>query len=701
VVSLIFAVFLFGEFELDPARYELRKRGRRIKLQRIPMELLLVLAKHRGELVLRSDLAKVWDPEDPADVEHSINTAVGKIRRALADDPDEPRFIETVPGKGYRFIAKITEPAEAPPPAIPQPVLAAAPIEKVETNKLRFLVPAIAVAGLILVCAGWLWKLVSAGSPPMSVVPFTALRGSESTPAFSPDGSRVAFTCAADARASRICVKAVTGGAEKELTASDGFDSHPAWSPDGTRVAFLRTDRNGTSSLMLLSSSGADERHLQALSALRHSRISWTPDGSAIAVADSDPPGSPTAIVIVAADSGRKRRVTAPPGPNRGDHSPVFSPDGRRMAFIRSVGSLQIGSLYVLPVDRSGGPLGGASEIATDRRDLTGIVWSADGQFLIGSAGGGLIRLPAGGGTASPLPFQDASEPSVSPDGRRLVYTRYVEQTAIYRLPGPGQPGTSSNLIASSRFNGSPAYSPDGSRIAFMSNRTGRDELWITDGEGRNPKQLTFFGRATLGSPRWSPDGKEIVFDSTVDGPAKIYRISVETGVSRRITSGPSSDVRPSWSHDGKWIYFGSDRRDAWQIWKIAPAGGEPVQVTREGGREAFEDLEGRFLYYVKRSPTPGIWRMLLSGGEPEQVCDDGLQGEWALGSRGLYFLNRRNQLEMLDRSTGNRTLLPAPPLPPSRNSGSLLAAGPEDRWILVIVGVQSESDLSLVENFR
>jgi DNA-binding response OmpR family regulator len=78
VVSLIFAVFLFGDFELDPARYELRKRGRRIKLQRIPMELLLILTKHPGELVLRSNLATVWDPEDPADVEHSINTAVGK-----------------------------------------------------------------------------------------------------------------------------------------------------------------------------------------------------------------------------------------------------------------------------------------------------------------------------------------------------------------------------------------------------------------------------------------------------------------------------------------------------------------------------------------------------------------------------------------------------------------------------------------------
>jgi Tol biopolymer transport system component/DNA-binding winged helix-turn-helix (wHTH) protein len=701
VISLISAVFHFSEFELDPARYELRKRGRRIKLQRIPMELLLVLAKHQGELVLRSDLARIWAPENPPDVEHGINTAVGKIRRALGDNADRPHFIETVPGKGYRFIAKISEPEETPPPVGEPSIPTPDPVEKTDWKQIRFAASAVAALGLTLACGVWLWRNVSAGSPAMSVAPFTALPGSESDPSFSPDGSRVAFAWAADGDASRICIKAVAGGTEKELTAPDGADSNPAWSPDGNWIAFLRTGRSATS-LVVVSTSGTNERRLQVLSSTAtRSRIAWTPNGTAVAVADSDPPGSPTAIFIISADSGRKRRITEPAPPSQGDGSPVFSPDGKKMAFIRNAGSLQIGSVYVLPVDRSGGPLADPTEVATTRRDLTSVAWSAGGRFLIGSATGGLVRFPATGGAADPLPFQDATDPSVSPDGRRIVYTRHVEETAIYRLPGPGWPGTMSNLIASSRFNGSPKYSPDGSQIVFMSNRTGVDELWITNGDGRNPRPLTAFRRATLGSPRWSPDGKEIAFDSTVDGHAKIYVIPAGTGSPRRVTFGPSTDVRPSWSHDGASIYFASDSGGAWQIWKTSRTTGKPVQVTRGGGREAFEDPDGRFLYYVKAAPTAGIWRMSLPGGPAEQITQDGVQGEWAVGRRGLYYRNRRNQLEMLVLSTGDRIPLPEPALPPSRSSGGLLAVGPDDRWILVTVRVRSESDLSIVENFR
>ena len=238
---------------------------------------------------------------------------------------------------------------------------------------------------------------------------------------------------------------------------------------------------------------------------------------------------------------------------------------------MRNAGSSQIGQLYLLTVDRSGVPVGKPAVIPSDRRDLSGIEWSADGRSLICAALGGLVRIPVGGGAAQPLPFQDATDPSLPRRGHRLVYARSVEETAVFRVPGPGFSGATAKLIASRRFNGALKYSPDGRRIVFMSDRTGVDELWLTDGEGQNARQLTSFGRATLGSPRWSPDGRFIAFDSTADGLAKIYWIAADNGAPRRITSGGSSDVRPSWSNDGAWIYFGSNRSGAWEIWKISP----------------------------------------------------------------------------------------------------------------------------------
>ena len=101
-------VFRFASFEADRARYQLRSGSRTIKLERIPLELLFLLLEHRGELISREQIvARLWSDDSFLDTERSINTAVRKIRRALEDDARHPRFIETIIGKGYRFLAPL------------------------------------------------------------------------------------------------------------------------------------------------------------------------------------------------------------------------------------------------------------------------------------------------------------------------------------------------------------------------------------------------------------------------------------------------------------------------------------------------------------------------------------------------------------------------------------------------------------------
>jgi len=103
-------VFRFARFELDRERYQLRSGSRTIKLERIPLELLFLLLEHRGKLVNREQIvARLWCDRSFLDTERSINTAVRKIRRALRDDPRRPRFVETVVGKGYRFLAPLEQ----------------------------------------------------------------------------------------------------------------------------------------------------------------------------------------------------------------------------------------------------------------------------------------------------------------------------------------------------------------------------------------------------------------------------------------------------------------------------------------------------------------------------------------------------------------------------------------------------------------
>src|ERR1700758_4647248 len=99
---------LGDDFELDPRAYELRRGGRSLKLERIPMELLLLLVEQRGQLVTREQIIeKIWGKDVFLDADTSINSAVRKIRQVLKDDPEQPRFIQTVTGRGYRFIAPV------------------------------------------------------------------------------------------------------------------------------------------------------------------------------------------------------------------------------------------------------------------------------------------------------------------------------------------------------------------------------------------------------------------------------------------------------------------------------------------------------------------------------------------------------------------------------------------------------------------
>jgi dipeptidyl aminopeptidase/acylaminoacyl peptidase len=249
----------------------------------------------------------------------------------------------------------------------------------------------------------------------------------------------------------------------------------------------------------------------------------------------------------------------------------------------------------------------------------------------------------------------DASQPSVSRKSNRLVYAQSVRDTDIFRLPGPGYPGKPMDLISSTRADGAPAYSPDGQRIAFISEHTGSKQVWVSDGDGQRVHQLTSLPTGAPGCPRWSPDGGRIAFDSTEQGRGDIYVIGVDSGSVRRITSGPSTNVRPAWSLDGRWIYFGSNRSGEWEVWKTARDGTSPMQVTHDGGREAFENRQGTLFYYTKAPNAEGIWRVPLSGGPAELVSEVGRQGRWALGERAVYYVTKRGGLELLEFSSGRQ----------------------------------------------
>ena len=125
-------ILCFGEFELDRSAYELRRKGRRVKLGRQPMDLLIFLAERPRQLVSRTDIVeRLWGADVFVDVETGVNTAISKVRQALRDSADAPAFVETVAGKGYRFIAEVEAGVLAPAPVEASPAIAGAPVAAV------------------------------------------------------------------------------------------------------------------------------------------------------------------------------------------------------------------------------------------------------------------------------------------------------------------------------------------------------------------------------------------------------------------------------------------------------------------------------------------------------------------------------------------------------------------------------------------
>ena len=145
--------FRFGDFVLDLAAYELRDKGRAVRLERQPMDLLILLVERRGQLVTRADIVeRLWGPDIFVDVETGVHTAIRKIRRALRDSPDAPRFLDTVPGKGYRFIAPVS--VEGPGTAAPVTELALAEVPAREAGPPRFVSSSRALLATIALILG-------------------------------------------------------------------------------------------------------------------------------------------------------------------------------------------------------------------------------------------------------------------------------------------------------------------------------------------------------------------------------------------------------------------------------------------------------------------------------------------------------------------------------------------------------------------
>lgn len=701
-------VLTFDVFEIDLRAGELRKDGRRVKLQEQPFHVLSLLLARSGEVVTREELRqKLWPADTFVDFDHGLNSAVARLREALGDSADKPRFIETIAKRGYRFIAPLNSPAPAfPPPVVSAPIPDKTSIFSYASGKFW-----IAILGLVtLLCAAALWAL----RPPrperplalIEVVPLVGLRGFQATPAFSPDGSLVAFRQSDGADNTGIYA-ALVGGEKSVQLSRDPGDCCPTWSPDGRQIAFVRYSQN-TFSIYTVPALGGTEHRVYRGSNLMGSGLTWSPDGKSLAFPQSTADPSRSWISVLSLADCSTHALTSPPDGSL-DQEPAFSPDGVHLAFIRSTVAGVSNDVFIIPA------VGGtAKRLTFDHRPIMGPpTWTPNSREIIFSSdrgvATGLWRLSTAGGTPRPVagPVGEAMWPSIPARGNALVYEQVASRFNLWRLdlkdPQHHERAPSA-LISEKGDKMRPELSPDGKRIAFESNRLGFWDIWTCTSDGSDCQQVTSL-HGTAGRARWSPNGHYLAFEFHPNERSEIYVAEVPGGVPRLLPTIPGADnLSPSWSRDGKSIYFASKRgTEPFQLWKMPVQGGSPTKLTNNGGISPAESPDGRFLYYSKYEQG-GVWRMPVQGGSETEVLpevDGGGWPNWAISSQGIYFLKfgkfPHATIEFLEFAT-NKSM---PIWTLAREPGWGLSLSHDGKSIVYVQNEFAESDIMLVKNFR
>jgi Tol biopolymer transport system component/serine/threonine protein kinase len=593
--------------------------------------------------------------------------------------------------------------------------------------RLPWTIVLLAVAGMMVA----LWFARSGVKAPTSLltaVPLTTYPGFQTEPSFSPDGSQIAFSWDGQRQDNQdIYVKVVgTVGAPLRLTTDPALDYSPAWSPDGRFIAFLRRLSEEKSVVLVIPALGGPERKVGEVSERREGffgpYLAWAPEANSLVIRDRDSLNGPFALSLLSIETGEKRKLTFPSPELLGDSSPAFSTDGRTLAFSRSNDS-GLGDLYLLPISEGLEPAGEPQRI-TFVIGAVSPAWSEDGRGIVFSELGRIWKISAPGSAGregKPQALTSLNEQALgvatSRRGERLAYVHVIFHSNLWRLPAPVldvspsghdviKPATSgAPFIPSTRNDYMPQFSPDSKRIAFVSERSGNQEIWVCDSDGSNSTQLTSFRGPTVTTPRWSPDGERIAFDSDAEGEYDIWVIGANGGKPLRMTTHPSNDGNPSWSRDGHWIYFDSARTEEQQVWKIPASGGEAIQVSRDGGFAPLESQDGKFLYYVKSLAETSLWKIPIGGGQGTKVLE-GVSNylDLAIVEGGVVFVPTRDRDSLQFFSFATNDIRPLAKFDRPLDLIGVaagLSVSPDGRWILCTRFEQAGSELMLVEKFR
>jgi Tol biopolymer transport system component/DNA-binding winged helix-turn-helix (wHTH) protein len=544
----------FAEFTLDLERQGLYKGTEWIHLSPKPFQTLAYLVENCGATVSKQKiLDSVW--KDAFVTEDTLVKAIREIRRVLGDDKENPRFIQTVSGLGYRFITEVTQDpfAEGPrenaksastdalankgvsPVAAELPTRIGARGRPLPALKIWVSVVILALAGLLASLA-W-WQPRSKPHEPVQRL-ISTFPGGHLHATFSPDASMIAFLMLDTAGVYQIWLKNLAQGDPVPITSDPGGAGYPRWSPKNDQIIFYRFRKPGSGDTLSISPIGGTPRLLIA-DALESS---FSSDGSQIVF-------QRLGEIWTANADGKNQRKVEGVAPQVGSRSraPSFSPDSSWITYVHHA-IASSGDIWLIP-SRGGTP----RQLSFDNVHCDYPLWTPDGQHIIfSSARRGsqtLWKVRASGGEPQPVLVSAGRDswPDISRDGKKLIYTTVRYSYALTVLDPATRRArelreTSSRMVA-------PTFAPTGDKIAFFSlGQGGNQHLFTIGADGRNINQVTQGEGERNWFPQWSRDG-EVLYYYQERPSASLRKILIQGGqdteVLKSLTLGEWVDVHP------------------------------------------------------------------------------------------------------------------------------------------------------------
>ena len=676
-------LYAFGDFCLDTSRrLLLRRDGQPVPLTPKAFDTLLVLVRRGGRVVAKDELLQAVWPDTFVE-EATLAQNVFTLRKALGQGQTNQQYIETVPKHGYRFVADVRElqadvvlekrtrthivAEEVEVPDAPAADSADGVGATHENNRQAATattaaqpsptagssLPSIAARGKRRRAAAALGALLAVGAAALllfnlrrwnqserrAAAPFERMRFSMLTSngqavcaAISPDGKYVVTALRDGARESLWLRQAMATNGIQVVAPADVHFQGVTFAPDSSAIYYVAYEQNNPVAALYRVGvlGGTASRVLSDID----SAVAFSPDARRLAFVRNDPRTQTGALIVANADGTGERKLATRRAPDFFSvEGPAWSPDGWQI--VCAVGRNEFNR-----------PLMGVVEVQADsgqERLLTPLHWDFVGQ-VAWPAGGSAVLMDAWDSSASLLTRQiwqlSAADGtarritndlvsyhgvSVTADGGALVSVRATRATNFW--VAPGQDPTAARQITSGAGDlvgevMGVAWTPDG-RVVYGSNASGNLDVWVMDADGRNQRQLTVDAQLDL-KPTVAPDGRFVVFVSWRTGSAHLWRMDTDGTNLTQLTRG-RSETYPHISPDGRWVVYNQIERGESTLWKVSTAGGTPVRLSGAFTMLPAVSPDGQLVACFYEDEASGGRKLALipaAGGDPVKLFD-------------------------------------------------------------------------------